>query len=264
MDWARAVTEPHEPLDELRRTGETLHPRLRRRILELGAPAVPALIALLDDDEAAMEDAPGDGWPPIHAVGLLGDLRAVEAIPSMLRVLRETDVDAIIHDRIVVNLEKFGAAAFEPAIALANEPALRDAIGCVVSGLGVRDERAFALLCRIFDEFPDLGASLLGSYGDERALPMLLRAIQRFRPDPTSATGCMGLADLVDSYARLGGTLSDDLATYVEDVQTIWREDRAIFEGSAASPVKPGRNDPCSCGSGKKYKRCCLDVAPTV
>lgn len=20
-----------------------------------------------------------------------------------------------------------------------------------------------------------------------------------------------------------------------------------------------GRNDPCSCGSGKKYKRCCLD-----
>jgi len=22
--------------------------------------------------------------------------------------------------------------------------------------------------------------------------------------------------------------------------------------------TKPGRNDPCSCGSGKKYKRCCL------
>jgi hypothetical protein len=21
---------------------------------------------------------------------------------------------------------------------------------------------------------------------------------------------------------------------------------------------KPGRNDPCPCGSGKKYKRCCL------
>lgn len=22
---------------------------------------------------------------------------------------------------------------------------------------------------------------------------------------------------------------------------------------------KPGRNDPCPCGSGKKYKRCCID-----
>ena len=21
---------------------------------------------------------------------------------------------------------------------------------------------------------------------------------------------------------------------------------------------KPGRNDPCHCGSGKKYKKCCL------
>ncbi|MDD6298928.1 SEC-C metal-binding domain-containing protein [Hornefia butyriciproducens] len=23
------------------------------------------------------------------------------------------------------------------------------------------------------------------------------------------------------------------------------------------APKKPGRNDPCPCGSGKKYKHCC-------
>lgn len=27
---------------------------------------------------------------------------------------------------------------------------------------------------------------------------------------------------------------------------------------------KPGRNDPCPCGSGKKYKRCCIDKKPRV
>src|SRR5437868_4524262 len=27
--------------------------------------------------------------------------------------------------------------------------------------------------------------------------------------------------------------------------------------------VKPGRNDPCPCGSGLKFKRCCLNVAET-
>ncbi len=27
------------------------------------------------------------------------------------------------------------------------------------------------------------------------------------------------------------------------------------IHGEAA---RPGRNDPCSCGSGKKYKQCCL------
>lgn len=27
----------------------------------------------------------------------------------------------------------------------------------------------------------------------------------------------------------------------------------------AKNPVKAGRNDPCPCGSGKKYKKCCWD-----
>src|SRR3989442_775394 len=27
------------------------------------------------------------------------------------------------------------------------------------------------------------------------------------------------------------------------------------------SGMKPGRNDPCPCGSGKKYKKCCLGKA---
>lgn len=26
--------------------------------------------------------------------------------------------------------------------------------------------------------------------------------------------------------------------------------------------AKIGRNDPCPCGSGKKYKKCCIDAAP--
>ena len=25
-----------------------------------------------------------------------------------------------------------------------------------------------------------------------------------------------------------------------------------------STPVRPGRNEPCYCGSGKKYKHCCL------
>jgi hypothetical protein len=28
--------------------------------------------------------------------------------------------------------------------------------------------------------------------------------------------------------------------------------------------MKIGRNDPCPCGSGKKYKKCCLDKAPAL
>ena len=28
--------------------------------------------------------------------------------------------------------------------------------------------------------------------------------------------------------------------------------------------AKPGRNDPCPCGSGKKYKKCCLATEEAV
>ncbi|MGE5816372.1 MAG: SEC-C metal-binding domain-containing protein, partial [Acidobacteriota bacterium] len=28
---------------------------------------------------------------------------------------------------------------------------------------------------------------------------------------------------------------------------------------SAQASARPGRNEPCHCGSGRKYKHCCLD-----
>jgi SEC-C motif domain protein len=40
-----------------------------------------------------------------------------------------------------------------------------------------------------------------------------------------------------------------------------WIYSRSLREGPAPFKVaapKPGRNDPCPCGSGKKYKQCCL------
>lgn len=40
----------------------------------------------------------------------------------------------------------------------------------------------------------------------------------------------------------------------VEFSPTAWRPDRETFR---RTEPKIGRNDPCSCGSGKKYKKCC-------
>ncbi len=50
------------------------------------------------------------------------------------------------------------------------------------------------------------------------------------------------------------------------EIAVFGREDgRWVYAGSANGPgktvrhekPKPGRNDPCPCGSGKKYKKCC-------
>ncbi|MHB8420518.1 MAG: SEC-C metal-binding domain-containing protein [Myxococcales bacterium] len=50
-----------------------------------------------------------------------------------------------------------------------------------------------------------------------------------------------------------------------DEAAASWRaEVQALIESEAkeaqkpyVAPPKPGRNDPCSCGSGKKYKKCC-------
>lgn len=52
----------------------------------------------------------------------------------------------------------------------------------------------------------------------------------------------------------------DELVKQYDDYEEVVSESR--FTESTARPItvnKVGRNDPCPCGSGKKYKKCCMD-----
>jgi uncharacterized protein YecA (UPF0149 family) len=69
--------------------------------------------------------------------------------------------------------------------------------------------------------------------------------------------GLFDLSDLVDAYQRLGGPLPNDLAEHVEALKERWQTLAAERQALEAR-TKIGRNDPCPCGSGKKYKKCCL------
>jgi uncharacterized protein len=42
----------------------------------------------------------------------------------------------------------------------------------------------------------------------------------------------------------------------VYNMREMWRTLGPRIE-TLVKPATPGRNDPCSCGSGKKYKKCC-------
>jgi uncharacterized protein len=56
--------------------------------------------------------------------------------------------------------------------------------------------------------------------------------------------------------------LRDAIAPNVRAIHAYWLARRAQDAPSAASlgrsTARVGRNDPCPCGSGKKYKKCCL------
>jgi hypothetical protein len=130
-------------------------------------------------------------------------------------------------------------------------------ICCVLADSGVRDPRIFEKLCALFDRDEVSGAICLSSYGDPAALPILEGAIEDFELDFDSEHGLMDLTELIDAHARMGGVLSEDLAQHVAATRAEFEAYRARFLPRRAEP-KPGRNDLCPCGSGKKYKRCCM------
>lgn len=85
-------------------------------------------------------------------------------------------------------------------------------------------------------------------------------------------SGLMTLADIARDESRLSekqiealyATAPDDIAGWVLDLNA-WRlanqaAPPGLPEGArpaTASSSKVGRNDPCPCGSGRKYKKCC-------
>jgi uncharacterized protein len=50
--------------------------------------------------------------------------------------------------------------------------------------------------------------------------------------------------------------LIDEACYAVQDLRVYWLDHAPRPETVRVAP-KPGRNDPCPCGSGKKYKKCC-------
>jgi hypothetical protein len=235
---------------------------LREEILALGPSAIEPLIQLLEDDL-------GD-WTSIHAVDLLSDLKATEAIEPMLRALSELTFDDILYSQIVIRLPELGPAVLEPALAtLAKEQEHgEDADEETVSGvcevfgkLGVKDERVFEALCWAFERSESWVAGTFAAYGDKRAVPILEASIAAFEPNFESTFGGIELGDLIDAYESLGGVLPPHLRARVDEWFARWEPMRQrAREVAPAVSRKIGRNDRCHCGSGKKYKKCCLDA----
>jgi len=82
----------HQELLELLEEQER-HPDLEaiKAVLDQGQAIVPALIAILEDDDYYGQDPPRNAWTPVHAANILCELRAVEALPALRRAMTRPD-----------------------------------------------------------------------------------------------------------------------------------------------------------------------------
>lgn len=61
----------------------------------------------------------------------------------------------------------------------------------------------------------------------------------------------------VDTSNEIFEQAPDMLAGCVTEIAAFWRKRRDKAQGDATVARKVGRNEPCPCGSGRKFKKCC-------
>lgn len=274
------------PLDQLLRLGAVPDHEFKRDYTALGVRAehISELVRMATDD--ALHHGPEDSplvWAPLHAWRALAELPAAAAIVPLLELLgRAADWDdEWVLAEVPLVLARLGLPALEPVTtALANLEMPEQARVGATEALanlgnehpGLRSE-CIIRLARQLEQFAEqseiLNAFLVRGLLDLQAvaaLPVLARAFAAGRVDE-SVNG-----DFEDSEIELGvrttrthppkpnrfmesgRNLREALSAPAETGDQRWDGESSVPPVSAP---KMGRNDPCRCGSGQKFKKCC-------
>ena len=175
---------------------------------------------------------------------------ALQARQAQLRA--ELDPQALLDDPDRLRLA--------PLMQVWDEAARRQVVD---EGLGTAEDAAqlrtgasWALgFIRALDDFAtdwpaaDPDDELAGLYGD------LLETVLALAMDPHSQEFLAFAAQGWKDGNPTREELIDEACFAVQDLRTWWI-DHAPRRAPVRAAAKPGRNDPCSCGSGRKYKKC--------
>jgi hypothetical protein len=248
--------------------------------LKRGGRMLPHLGAFLVNQEL-WETEGDESWAPVHSLFLLQALKDPAATPYVVEALRRgLGMDWLTEDgdQLVFAL---GKGAIEPIWEVAQDPksgvyGRATALdGLTMFGLAdgevrrdLRD-RFRALARTVLDSAPEAESNesfllstlleCLACLHDEEARPLLERAFKdkRLDFDPPDKAEILRLYE--EPFEKILGDLNLDPRLHFDPEEL----DRYKGEEDTPSPVvrveqKIGRNDPCPCGSGKKYKKCCL------
>ena len=242
--------------------------------LGLGPEHIAALIRLACDAALHRGDPDGDeAWAPMHALRALGQLRAEESVAPILAFIREAGDDEVMADEVPVVLSLIGAAAI-PSIAeflsdlpTTASPAIRAMEGLKKIGQrhpACRDE-CVTILTRVLKQHSHVDRSINGfaiwnliDLAASEAMDTIRQAFRRKSVD----LSIVGDEEDVEIALKLRTRRSMPRPDF-RIAQPGWLEcsdaEHVLSQtGTTRRTINIGRNDPCPCGSGKKYKKCCL------
>jgi len=256
--------------------------------LGIGREHVVELIRMATDE--TLNSGPSDSklvWAPIHAWWALAQLRAEEAVVPLLSLLPRIHAnnDDWVGEDMPRVLAAIGPAAIEPVtVYLADtthDDWARVAAAITLGRVGQAHPetraacvaRLTAQLERFAEQSEHLNAFLISPLLDLRsveAAPLMERAFAAERVDETVAGDWediqieLGLKTKREhprkpnELTKLGEQLRSALGVKLtEDNELAPLEPGESTAIEHPAPMKAGRNDPCPCGSGKKFKKCC-------
>ncbi|WYD81941.1 MAG: DUF1186 domain-containing protein [Candidatus Electrothrix gigas] len=255
------VTTYTEPVSALLTYGSARNIKDWSVYLELGLTKehIPELIKMVGDED--LNQADGDSnevWAPIHAWRTLGVLRAIEAIPALIDQLYQ--VDEYHNDWITKEMPHVFATIGEPAI-----KGLIQYAGNTSRTLYARSTAASSLRY-IGKKHPETR---------EACIAGLEKALAGYRQNDyylnSSFVACLISLKAVEAFPTIQKAYQDDCVDWMAcgDLEDVERalglkekqvpERSQTFSGYRREGKKIGRNEPCPCGSRKKYKKCCLN-----
>jgi hypothetical protein len=247
---------------------------------------VPSLIDILEDDRYWEPGGLGGGWGPIHAIHLLGAIKTDECLRALIKLIRGRGKDLgdwLIEDMPSI-LAGFGPRAVGPLEELVRNRGLdifsRATAVRALAAIAHRHEevreRVIELLRKVVTEeeedpeFRSLAADDLAQFKHPGALADLKSLFDRGMIDETIVDweGIERICNTPEERLGYRRDLRDPLDYFLPgNLRRLWEisygKGPAHFVDAAGrvvhqeKPKKVGRNDPCPCGSGKKYKSCC-------
>jgi hypothetical protein len=241
--------------------------------------AISYLRDILQNEKYWNHGGLGDAWAPYHVIHILPLIKTKEALELLFETMRdETD---LLGDWTTESTPTLLAAFGESAIERLKEHVLDETLdlyirGSIATALNViahqhpdKKEEIKAFLSKLLEDTndPTFAAFLIDeliSFKDPNLLPQVRKAFEDGKIDTEvisryDVDWVFNLPEEEQSYSKFMKSplehFSRENISYLKKISYIESK-----TPKKSNMKKIGRNDPCPCGSGKKYKKCCMKM----
>lgn len=211
-------------------------------------------------------------WAPVHAWRALGQMRAAEAVLPLRAFLRGASDDEAAMEEPPAVFGMIGQAAISPLSEFLSDRSNPElAVSTALLGIkeiGARHPECRAecvgVLVRMLEPpaatDPTTAGFVVSALTDLGAVEAIDPIRDAFRRDAVDISVAGDVEDVEIGLGLRAGRATPAPQYMVLPAGIPWLDAVSVQRNTRAAPrsAKVGRNDPCPCGSGKKYKKCCL------